>query len=127
MIKKFDDFSLNENESPGYHDIDARKDISNRSDLLVSTEVDPGHEVYPTISVYFPNLFMYIDLDRIDVQEYRKLAPSTGQKIGQIISDLDQELDKELITCIKNMQDKLKAAADKIHNIPGVTAKRYGL
>jgi hypothetical protein len=129
MIKKFIEFSINESELPSGNEIDANKEIpaQGSNGISVSTEIDPGYEVHPTISVYFPNLFMYIDLDRIDVQEYDKLSTSVAEKIGGIVQDLDSQLDYELHKCLENMQQKIKEAASKIHNIPGVTGKRYGL
>lgn len=129
MIKKFKEFSLNENKKHLNisNEIDAREDISKRSDLAVSTEVDPAHEVHPTISVYFPDLFMYIDLDKISSSDYAKLPLSTATKIGEIVQDLDNSLDYELRRCIENMQKKLQEAATKIHQLPGVTGTKYGL
>jgi len=126
MIKKFEEFALNESDKE-WNEIDAREDISKRSDLVVSTEVDPAHKVHPTISVYFPDLFMYIDLDKISSNDYDKLSLSTETKIREIVQDLDNSLDYELRRCIENMQKKLQEAATKIHQLPGVISKRYGL
>lgn len=132
MIKKFSEFSkISESRDlPSGNEIDAREDIDSRASgkrIQVSTEIDPAHEVHPTISVYFPDLFMYIDLKQIDVRDYNKLSSLAAIKIGGIIQDLDTQLDLELKTCIENMQKKLKNAADEIHNLVGVKSKRFGL
>ena len=134
MIKKFDEFSkISESSStdlPSGNEIDAREDISSRAPgkrIQVSTEIDSGYEVHPTISVYFPDLFMYIDLDKIDVRDYDKLSTSTAVKIGEIVQNLDESLDIELETCIENMQKKLKNAASEIHALTSVKSKRFGL
>lgn len=117
MIKKFEDFSLNENDHRT-KDIDANEDISKRTDLAVSTEIDPAHEVHPTISVYFPDLFMYIDLEKIDVRNYNTISEKTAIKIGEIVQELDGSLDFELRRCLENMQNKIKTAASKIQQLP---------
>lgn len=131
MIEKFDEYCQKLNESyEEADDIDARENIDSRSpgkSITVSTEIDPGHEVHPTISVYFPKLFMYIDLDKIDVKDYQDLHSTTVIRIGTIVQDLDTQLDIELKTCIENMQKKLIDAAKEIHSLTGITSKRYGL
>jgi hypothetical protein len=138
MIKKFDEFyNVSEiNDSSGSvrdgnsKEIDANEDLSLRApgyELNVSTEIDPGHELYPTISVYFPDLFMYIDLEKIDARDYDKISTPTAVKIGEIIQNLDEALDEELATCLKNMQEKVKKAANDIQSLTEVTSKRFGL
>lgn len=129
MIKQFKDY-LKESDSFKVDDIDAREDISKRlpgNSITVSTEIDPGHEAHPTISVYFPELFMYIDLEKIDIQNFGKLSQKTNDKIENIVLDLDNSLDYELRRCIENMQTKLIKAAEEIHKIPEVSGKRYGI
>ncbi len=130
MIKKFEEFSKIEESTdlPSGREIDARENLGSRSDITVSTEIDPGHESHPTISVYFPqNLYMYIDLEKIDVRNYDSLSGSTAEKIGSIVQDLDNSLDYELRRCIENMQAKLIKAAEEIQQIPEITGKRYGI
>jgi len=120
--------SVNESRDFESSEIDAREDVSKRNDLLVNTEVDPGHEFHPTISVYFPkDLFMYIDLEKIKVEDYSKLSVKTAEEIGSIVQDLDRSLDYELRRCLENMQAKLIEAEKKIYKLPGVTAAKYGL
>ena len=133
MIKKFEEFSkISESaDLPSGNEIDAREDLSKRphgKDLTVSTEIDPLHESHPTISVYFPeHLFMYIDLEKIDVRDYDSLSSNTAIKIGEIVQDLDSSIDYELRKFLENVQGKIKEAAGKIQTIPEISGKRYGL
>lgn len=133
MIKKFEEFSkISESaDLPSGNEIDAREDLSKRphgKDLTVSTEIDPLHETHPTISVYFPeHLFMYIDLEKIDVRDYDSISSNTAIKIGEIVQELDSSIDYELRKFLETVQDKIKEAADKIQTIPAISGKRYGL
>lgn len=125
IIKLFEEY-LKESDSS----INAREDISMRApgyELSVNTQLDVYREDYPNIVVDFPDLFMYIDLQNINIEDYDKLSSSTKAKIQKIILDLDTSLDHELKNFIKNMQAKLLKTTEEIYKIPEVTGKKYGL